>query len=397
MLTEKEVVAPAPSVATDPIFVAIEMSRSKWVVGTHIPTSTKVGIHNVEWGDAAALLSLINRLRSRATDLIGAATVPVLCCYEAGYEGFWLYRRLVAAGLRVLVLDPSSLLVNRRAKRAKTDRIDAKAMIRALMAYNRGEDQVLSAVNVPSVEQEDHRRLVRERQSLVYDCTAHTNRIRGLLLTQGIVGFDPRASGAAQQLDRLVTGDGRPLGPRLKDELRREIGRLRVVLDQLKDVSAERNAIALGKKTDTTPNEQNSVDSDADAKMIAALTRIKGVGPNDASVLVREAFWRKFSNRREVAAWSGLAPTPWASGTISRDQGISKTGAAIFRSHVLQIAWRWLHHQPQSKLSQWFSERTNGAAGRVRRVMIVALARKLLVALWRYATTGLVPTGAIIT
>ena len=249
MLAEKEVAAPAPSIATDPIFVSIEMSRSKWVVGTHIPTSTKVGIHTVEWGDAAALLGLVERLRLRAADIVGIADVPVLCCYEAGYEGFWLYRRLAAAGLRVLVIDPSSLLVNRRAKRAKTDRIDAKAMIRALMAYNRGEDQVLSAVNVPSVEQEDHRRLVRERQSLVYDCTAHSNRIRGPLLTQGIVGFDPRVSGAEQQLDALVTGDGRPLGPRLKDELQREIGRLRVVIDQLKDVSAERNAIALAKQT----------------------------------------------------------------------------------------------------------------------------------------------------
>ena len=210
------------------------------------------------------------------------------------------------AGLRVLVIDPSSLLVNRRAKRAKTDRIDAKAMIRALMAYNRGEDQVLSAVNVPSVEQEDQRRLVRERQSLVYDCTAHTNRIRGLLLTQGIVGFDPRASGAERQLDELVTGDGRSLGPRLKDEMRREIGRLRVVLEQLKDVSAERNAIALGKTIETLHRDQGS--ADADAAMIASLARIKGVGPNDASVLVREAFWRKFNNRRELAAWSGLAP-----------------------------------------------------------------------------------------
>ena len=300
MLTEKEVAAPTPSIDTDPIFVAIEMSRSKWIVGTHIPTSSKVCIHTVEWGDAAALLSLVKRLRSRAADLIGAATVPVLCCYEAGYEGFWLYRRLVAAGLRVLVIDPSSLLVNRRAKRAKTDRIDARAMIRALMTY--------SAVNVPSVEQEDHRRLVRERQCLVYDRTAHTNRIRGLLLTQGIVGFDPRADGADQQLDQLVTGDGRPLGPRLKDELRREIGRLRVLIDQLKDVSAERIATARGKKIDTTQDEQGS--ADADAKMIAALTCIKGVGPNDASVLVREAFWRKFNNRRELAAWSGLAPMP---------------------------------------------------------------------------------------
>jgi transposase len=394
MLAEKEVVAPALSVATDPIFVAIEMSRSKWVIGTHVPTATKVGIHAVEWGDVDALLQLFARLRLRAADAAGTADAPILCCYEAGYEGFWLYRRLTAAGLRVLVIDPSSLLVNRRAKRAKTDRIDAKAMIRALMAYNRGEDQVLSAVQVPSVAQEDHRRLVRERQCLVYDCTAHTNRIRGLLLTQGIVGFDPRAGDADQRLDELVTGDGRSLGPRLRDEIRREIARLRIVIDQLKAVSAERDAIARVRKVDAAPAERDA--ADADAAMIAALARIKGVGPNDSSVLVREAFWRRFNNRRELAAWSGLAPTPWASGAVSRDQGIAKTGPAIFRSHMLQIAWRWLQHQPQSRLSQWFIERTSGANGRLRRIMIVALARKLLVALWRYATTGLVPTGAIV-
>jgi transposase len=394
MLAEKEVAAPASSVATDPIFVAIEMSRSKWVVGTHVPTSTKVGIHAVDWGDVDALLQLFTRLRLRAADATGTADAPILCCYEAGYEGFWLYRRLTAVGVRVLVIDPSSLLINRRAKRAKTDRIDAKAMIRALMAYTRGEDQVLSAVHVPSVGQEDQRRLVRERQGLVYDCTAHTNRIRGLLLTQGIVGFDPRDAAAEQHLDALVTGDGRPLGSRLRDELRREIARLRVVLDQLKAVSAERDVIARVRKADVALAEQDA--TDADAAMIAALARIKGVGPNDASVLVREAFWRKFNNRRELAAWSGLAPTPWASGTVSRDQGIAKTGPAIFRSHMLQIAWRWLQHQPDSRLTQWFNERTNGANGRLRRVMIVALARKLLVALWRYATTGLVPTGATV-
>ncbi|HLO19226.1 MAG TPA: IS110 family transposase [Sphingomicrobium sp.] len=394
MFAEKEVVAPALSVATNPIFVAIEMSRSKWVIGTHVPTAAKVGIHAVEWGDVDALLQLFARLRLRAADATGTADTPILCCYEAGYEGFWLYRRLTAAGLRVLVIDPSSLLVNRRAKRAKTDRIDAKAMIRALMAYNRGEDQVLSAVQVPSVAQEDHRRLVRERQCLVYDCTAHTNRIRGLLLTQGIVGFDPRAGDADQRLDELVTGDGRPLGPRLRDEIRREIARLRIVIDQLKAVSAERDAIARVRKVDAAPAERDA--ADADAAMIASLARIKGVGPNDSSVLVREAFWRKFNNRRELAAWSGLAPTPWASGAVSRDQGIAKTGPAIFRSHMLQIAWRWLQHQPQSRLSQWFIERTSGANGRLRRIMIVALARKLLVALWRYATTGLVPTGAIV-
>jgi len=394
MLTEKEVVAPAPSLDTATIFIAIEMSRSKWVVGTHTPTSDKVSVHTIEWGDVTALLALVERLRYRAASMTGSAEVPILCCYEAGYEGFWLYRRLTAAGLRVLVIDPSSLLVNRRAKRAKTDRIDAKAMIRALMAYDRGEDQVLSAVHVPSVEQDDHRRLVRERQSLVYACTAHTNHIRGLLMTQGIVGFDPRAVAAEQRLGELITGDGRPLGTRLRDEIRREIARLHLVLDQLKAVSAERDAIARVRKADASKADRDT--TDVDAPMIAALTRIKGVGPNDASVLVREAFWRKFNNRRELASWSGLAPTPWASGTISRDQGIAKTGPAIFRSHMLQIAWRWLHHQPQSSLSHWFNERTNGGTGRLRRVMIVALARKLLVALWRYATTGLVPTGAVV-
>jgi transposase len=394
MLAEKEGTVPASTVAADPIFVAIEMSRSKWVVGAHIPTSSKVGIHIVEWGDVDALLTLVDRLRLRAARMIGATDVPILCCYEAGYEGFWLYRRLTAAGLQLLVVDPSSLLVNRRAKRAKTDRIDAKAMVRALMAYNRGEDQVLRAVNVPGIEQEDHRRLVRERQCLVYECTAHTNRIRGLLMTQGIVGFDSRAVGADQRLDELITGDGRLLGPRLGDEIRREIARLRIVIEQLKAVSAERDAIARVKKVEVLPADRRLVD--ADAAMIAALTRIKGVGPNDASVLVREAFWRKFANRRQLAAWSGLAPTPWASGTISRDQGIAKTGPAIFRSHMLQIAWRWLQHQPRSKLTQWFNERTSGATGRMRRIMIVALARKLLVALWRYATAGLVPTGAIV-
>jgi transposase len=394
MLAEKEVAAHVSSAPNDPIFIAIEMSRSKWVVGAHLPASDKIGIHVLPWGDVAALHTLIDRLRSRAAGMLGTADVQILCCYEAGYEGFWLHRRLTAAGLRVLVIDPSSLLVNRRARRAKTDRLDAKAMIRALMAYNRGEDQVLRAVHVPSVEQEDERRLMRERQRLVQERTAHSNRIRGLLMTQGIVGFDARGRDAERRLEELVTGDGHPLGPRLREEIRREIVRVRLVIEQLKVVDAERDAIVLAKRSDAAAIDTDEAKA-ADA-MIAALTRIKGVGSNDASVLVREAFWRKFNNRREVAAWSGFAPTPWASGTISRDQGIARSGPAVFRSHLLQIAWRWLKWQPHSRLSQWFNERTNGATGRMRRIMIVALARKLLIALWRYATTGLVPTGAVV-
>ena len=306
MLPEKEVTIPVPSAPSDPIFIAVEMSRSKWVVGAHLPASDKIGIHVLPWGDTGALLSLIERLRARAVATIGTADVPVLCCYEAGYEAFWLYRRLTREGLRVLVIDPASLLVNRRARRAKTDRLDAKAMIRALMAFNRGEDQVLRAIHAPSVEQEDERRLMRERGRLIRERIAHANRIKGLLMTQGIVGFDPRHRDADRQLDELITGDGRPLGPRLRDEIRRELVRLRLTMDQLDAVGAERDAIALAKPADSPPV---GTDQDhAEAAMITSLTRIRGLGPNDASVLVREAFWRKFINRREVAVNGGRIP-----------------------------------------------------------------------------------------
>ncbi|WP_375395481.1 IS110 family transposase [uncultured Sphingomonas sp.] len=360
MLTKKEVAASTSPTIVDPIFIAIEMSRAKWVVGAHLPGADKVGIHVTPWGDVAALLTLIERLRARVADTIGTADAPILCCYEAGYEGFWLYRRLTGEGHRVLVIDPASLLVNRRAKRAKTDRLDAKAMIRALIAYNRGEDQVLSAVHVPSVEQEDERRLTRERQRLVQERIAHANRIRGLLMTQGIVGFVPHGPDAERQLSELVTGDGRMLGARLREEIRREIVRLRLVTEQLEAVNAERDAIALVKQAEHTPADPER--TRVDVSMIASLARIKGVGPNDASVLVREAFWRNFSNRREIAAWSGFAPTPWASGSVSRDQGIGKSGPAAFRSNMLQIAWRWLRWQPNSQLSQWLSSGPAAAA-----------------------------------
>lgn len=380
--------------SADAIFISIEMSRSKWLVGAHSPLSDKISLHAIDWGDTIALFAIIERLRGKATEVFGNEPA-VLCCYEAGYEGFWLHRVLIAAGYQSIVIDPASLLVNRRAKRAKTDRIDARAMIRALIAFNRGEDQVLRAVHVPSVEQDDARRLMRERQRLVKERTAHTNRIKGLLITQGIVDFDARAGAAELELERLVTGDGRPLGPRMMDELRREIGRLRLSMEQLAAVDAERNAVASDKRR--SPDQAIDEGVDTDAPMIVALARIRGIGPNDASVLVREAFWRKLNNRREIAAWSGFAPAPWSSGTINRDQGITKAGPAHFRAYMIQLSWRWLQWQQESRLAQWFNERTAGSSGRVRRIMIVALARKLMVALWRYATTGLVPTGAVVT
>jgi transposase len=259
------------------------------------------------------------------------------------------------------------------------------------MAHARGEHQVLSEVRVPTMDQEDERRLLRERQRLVQERTAHTNRIKGLLKTQGIADFDPRAADAAARLDTIVTGDGRPLGARLKREIVRELDRLALAMKQMTQVEAERDAIvAEGRE------QMGAATPERAAAMIAVLNRLKGIGPNDASVLVREAFWRDFRNRRELGSWSGLAPSPWSSGSVSRDQGITQAGPPVLRAQMLQMTWRWLFWQPHSDLAQWFHKRTAGATGRMRRIVAVALARKLLVALWRYATSGLVPHGAVL-
>jgi transposase len=374
------------------IFVSVEMSRSKWMIGVKTPLADKIALHGIAWGDVTALLELIERA-GRRVGVAGVSSPRIVVCYEAGYEGFWLHRHLSTLGIRVVVIDPASLLVDRRAKRAKTDRIDARGLIRALMAHVRGEHHVLSEVRVPTAEQEDERRLLRERQRLVQERTAHTNRIKGLLKTQGIIDFDPRAAAAPRRLDDVVTGDGRPLGDRLKRELVRELARLALVMEQIEKVEVERDAVVeQGQQQEDTVPEQR----DQAAAMIALLNRLKGIGTNDASILVREAFWRNFSNRRELGSWSGLAPSPWASGSVSRDQGITRAGPPILRAQMLQITWRWLFWQPNSELAQWFRKRTAGASGRMRRIMAVALARKLLVALWRYATTGLIPRDAVL-
>jgi transposase len=252
---------------------------------------------------------------------------------------------------------------------------------------------VLSEVRVPTVEQDDARRGLRERQRLVKERTAHGNRIKGLLKTQGIMDFDPRAADAAARLDGIVTGDGRPLGLCLKREIVRELERLALVMRQIAQVEAERDAVV----RECGQQGGAAAEPMREATMIQVLNHLKGIGMNDATILTREAFWRDFRNRREVGGWSGLAPSPWASGSVSRDQGITKAGPPMLRAHMIQMSWRWLFWQPDSDLAQWFRKRTEGATGRMRRIMVVALARKLLIALWRYATTGIVPHGAIVT
>src|SRR5919199_323050 len=345
----------APSPAT--LFVALDLSRSSWVVAIHAPHAAgKVSRHKLAPG-AEGLLALIGRVREQAERALGAP-VRVASCHEAGRDGFWLHRLLQKAGIENRVIDPASLPVDRRARRAKTDRLDAEALLRALMALCRGEPRVCAVVRAPPVEEEDARRTTRERANLLKE------RVR---------------SDRLERLGALVTGDGRPLPERLAAEVRRHLRRLELVLEMLAEVEAERD-----RATAAAPGKA------------AALLRLKGLGAESAAVLGAEVFYRAFANRRGVAAYAGLVPSPFASGDSCRDQGVSKAGDPRVRRMMVELAWLWVRLQPESALSQWFVARVGAAKGRVRRIAIVALARKLLVALWRYVETGLVPTGAVL-
>ena len=392
MSPTNETAAPA-SAEDSTLYVAIEISGTSWVVGVKSPASKKIGLHSLGPADVEALRDLIEKQRAKAERALGWE-VRVLCCYEAGYEGFWLERWLDREmSIETVVLDPASLLVNRKAKQRKTDRIDAKKMVRALLAHDRGDAAVLSRVQVPSVEEEDRKRLLRERRRLVKERTSLTNSIKGLLKLHGIFDLDPRTKGFDEKFADVETAYGSPFPPRARQEIERLKERLSLVERQIAEVEAERDAVVRAGADVPITDVPEGSEEQAAAK-IATLTRLKSIGENDATVLVHEIFYRGFRNRRELASWVGLTPTPWASGDTQRDQGISRDGPAWIRAQLIQMAWRWLRYQPESPLSAWFEQRTAGSRGRMRKVMVVALARKLLIALWRFAETGLVPTGA---
>lgn len=365
-------------------FVAIELSKSNWVVGFRTPLSSRTSRYQVKACDAKALLALIERVRTRAACDLGRP-VEVMCCYEAGYDGFWLHRVLEAHGIRNHVLDPASLQVNRRARRAKTDRIDADRMVGALIRHLRGEPEACSVVRVPTAAEEDAKRLHRERHRLIGERVQHVNRIKGLCASQGIYDYAPLRRDARARLAELRTGDGRPLPMRLTAEIVRELKRLELVLEMIATVEAERDAI-LRNGASTHPN----------AGKIQLLAKLKAIGPEFATTLVGEVFYREFANRRQLGSYVGLASSPFRSGCVDRDQGISKAGNPRARTMMIELAWTWLLHQPDSALSRWFHARVGNLKGRPRRIAIVAMARKLLVALWRYLQTGLVPTGAVV-
>jgi transposase len=370
------------------VHVAIELSFSSWLVAARLPGAEKPRLHRVEGGDTAALLTLIAELRTRASGKPGEAAAEVVCCFEAGRDGFWLHRLLSAQGIAAYVLEPTSVLVNRRARRAKTDRLDAEGMLRVLATWLGGDRQVCSMVRVPTPAEEDAKRPHREREHLVQERLRIENRIEALLFTQGIRGR-PSLRAWERDMAELRTGDGRALPPLLRAELDRLRRRLVLVLELIREVEAER-AAALAAAAATAAD-------DAAAQKIAALQRIRGVGVNFATVLVREVLYRPFANRRQLASYVGIAPMPYQSGGMDRDRGISRAGNPRARTTLIQLAWLWLRYQPGSALAGWFRERVGALQGRTRRIAIVAMARRLLIALWRYVETGVVPEGATIT
>ena len=363
------------------LFASLELSKSKWVVTINSPGSEKFSKHVVEGGDGAGLLDLLSRSGAKAEQRYGVQ-VKAIVIQEAGLDGFWIHRLLLANGIESHIVDAASIAVDRRHRRAKTDSIDGETLLRTLMAWARGERRVCSMVLAPSPEEEDRRRLTRERGTLLKERIQHTNRVRGLLSGQGVRDYNPLRRDRFERLEALRTGDGRELPPLLKAEIRRELDRIAVAAAQLAAVERARDALI---RTDA--EERNNP--------AGLLLKLKGMGPEFASLLWLESLFRSFDNRRQVAAYGGLAPSPWQSGSVERDQGISKSGNRRLRKTMIELAWFWLRHQPDSALSRWFHARVGSAKGRVRRIAIVALARKLLVALWRYVTQGVVPEGAV--
>jgi transposase len=367
---------------SETLYVSLELSHSTWLVTSLSPGSTKMSKYSSPAGDGRALLSLLERLRARAAQATRGA-VNIVMIQEAGLDGFWVHRLLDSNSIESHVVDPASIAVPRRQRRAKTDAIDGETLLRTLLAWKRGEPRVCSMVVPPSPEQEDHRRIARERAVLLKERVRHVNRVKGLLAGQGILDYEPLRRDRREQLDALRTGDGRPLPARLKAELRREIEVIELLMGQIAEVEAERDAVA-----QPEPERHDTP--------VALLARLKAIGPQIAAVLYLEGLYRSFGNRREVAAYAGLVPTPWRSGKIDREQGISKAGNRRLRTTMIELAWLWVRHQPDSALTRWFKERVGMERGRVRRIAIVALARKLLIALWRYVTHGEVPEGAIL-
>ena len=363
------------------LYLALELSNRSWKLAFSTGHGQKPRFRNVAARDLDALCREIALALTR----FGLPdSVPIISCYEAGRDGFWIHRFLESRpGHHNLVVDSASIEVNRRRRRLKTDRIDARKLLSMLIRYHNGEARVWSVVHVPSPEAEDARHLHRELLTLKSDRTRITNRIKGLLAAQGL-SVTSLGPGLPDQLDDLRLWDGTPLRAQLRQRLEREC-------NHRCDVSER---IRLIEKLQTQRLETSA--HDPALELVRQLMTLKGIGLQSAWLFTFEFFaWRNFQNRREVGALAGFTPTPYQSGDDSFDQGISKAGSSSMRAMAIQIAWGWLQFQPDSALTLWYQRRFASRGQRMRKIGIVALARRLLIELWRFSRTGALPEGAI--
>lgn len=359
------------------LYLAFELGVDDWKLGftTELGTTPRVRVM-----PARDLKRLARELAEAKTWFGVKVTARVRSCYEAGRDGFWLHRYLTAAGIDNRVVDSSSIEVNRRLRRAKSDGLDARKLLGMLVRYHAGEPKVWSVVRVPTVEEEDRRQLHRELRTLKQERTRVTNRIKGLLANQGI--RLPKGRDLGERLEHVRGWDGSPLPVGLRARLQREWEHAQFLHGKILELERERQrAIAHGRGPAV--------------EKVRQLLRLRAIGPSGAWVYVNEFFgWRQFRNRKEVGAAAGLIPTPYQSGDASREQGISKAGSRHIRAVAIEMAWCWLRYQPRSRLSRWYQERFGRGGPRARKVGIVALARKLLIELWRFLEHGVVPDGA---
>jgi len=364
------------------VIAVIEMSQASWLVAGLVPGIERHPLKKLE-PDAAALLRLLHRWRDEAA-AAGRTVTRIAVAFEAGRDGFWLARWLRAQGAEAHVIHPTSIAVAREHRRAKTDRLDTELLKRAFLGWLRGERGHCSMAAVPTREEEDAKRPNRERESLVGERTRVVNRIKGALARLGIRGFKPTLRTAAARLPTLHTAEGTPLPPNTMAALRRDMARLRFISDQIKEIEVTRLE-QLERQSEQGPHA-----------MVRLLARVVGVGIETADMLVHEALARQLRDRKAVARYAGLTGSPDESGARRREKGLARAGNARVRRGMIQLAWRLLRFQPDSGLARWYRARTADARGGTRKTMIVALARKLLIALWRLVTTGETPEGVVL-
>ena len=364
------------------LIAVIEMSHSSWLVAAVVPGVGRHPLKKIS-PDEAALLGLLRRWQDEAAKA-GRAITRIAVAFEAGRDGFWLARWLRARNIEAYVIHPNSVAVSREHRRAKTDRLDTELLKRAFLGWLRGEPKHCSMVAIPTLDEEDAKRPSRERETLVSERTRLINRMKAVLARLGIRSFKPELRNAPQRIEALYTPEGLPIPPNTLDEIRRDLARLAIIRAQIKAIEQARLE-CLEQAPNTGPHA-----------MVRLLASITGVGVETADMLVQEVLWRNLRDRRAVARYAGVTGSPDESGSKRREKGLAKSGNARVRRGLIQLAWRFLRFQKDSVLAQWYRARTEGAKGARKTTMIVALARKLLVALWRMVTTGEVPAGVVL-